>query len=279
MINYIFLMCLMLSAPAYASQEKTDAIRVEIGTHQNPNFTQETHPTVYEMVRELAEKANVEMPRYISMFNAEYAVVPRDGGVVTKGVHTMHAYVDVLGDLYICRELLMKLSYEELQGVIALALAEKNINTPLKLTYVFAGTLGLTIAAAYCLNKYYDGKILGYFMSNKTDYYHRTFEGRRTESKLVAAILVGPAVWTTNVSAHYFQKHVDINAAKIVDASCVISAIKGIDKVTDTYVKEGFFSRIAGKLKLKELCNYILYPIRGYTSEERIAYLMALENA
>jgi hypothetical protein len=194
----------------------------------------------------------------------------------------MNAYIDVLGDLYVCHDLLTTLSYEEIQGVVALALAQKKVNKPLKMVGVFVGTLGATLASVYCLNKYYDGALLNFFAPAKTNFgrfdYYRTLDTRERELKAVAWLLLLPSVCTTCLAANYLQKSVDINAADITDAQKIIAALHAIDKVRDMYEKEGFFSRLAGACGVKDFFKCIFYPVRGYTTEERVAYLTELQN-
>lgn len=262
-----------------ATDDLTVLMHTEIATHPNTILTEETHPILYAMVRKLTEQAHVEMPRYISTFNAQYMKVPKDGGVISTETRNMNAYVDILGDLYLCLDLLKTLSYEEIQGVVALALAQKNMGEPLKLAGVFATTLGATIVGVYCLNKYYNNALVNFFIPNKTDYYYRTFDTREQELKVISTVLLFPSMCTTIVAANYMRKAIDINAAAMVGKQKIIDAIRAIDKINNMDKKEGFLSRMAEKIRLKEFFKAIFYPVRGYTSEERIAYLTALQNA
>lgn len=278
MITILILPFLIYSLTSYAEDSLTVLMHAEIATHQNPILTEETHPTIYAMVKELTEMAHIAMPRYISTFNAQYMVAPKDGGAISTEIGNMNAYVDLLGDLHLCLELLETLSYEEMQGVVALALAQKNMREPLKMAGVFAGTLGATILAVYCLNNYYNNAIVNYFISNETDYYYRTLDTRKQEFKGVLGLLLLPSVCTTIVAGNYMRKAIDIDAAAIVGAQKIIDAIRAIDKVHNTYAKEGFLSRIVENIRLKNFFKTVFYPLRSYTSEERIAYLAALQN-
>ena len=280
MINVIVALLLALNLHSYAqtSSERTDALRSEIVAHNNPNCTAETHPTFYGMVQELVTKAQVPMPRYITMFNAEYAVVSPDTGVVYRETRDMNAYVTLLGDLYICRELVLDLSYEEIEGVVALALAEKKIGKSKKLACIAAGTVAATAASLYCLNNYYEWGLGRLF--SRDDCYSRSYHmhRRRHGAELLVGICIVPPIITTTIFANHLQKQIDIDATQITDVQRVIGAIKGISKVTDAYVQEGILSRIADRLYLKRVWNTVFYPIRAFTPEERIAYLEQLST-
>jgi hypothetical protein len=272
MITIMITLLLALNLHSYAGtySERTNALHSEIAAHNNPNLTAETHPTFYGMVQELVIKAQVPMPRYITTFNAEYAVVSPDSGVIHREVRDLNAYVTILGDLYICRELLLDLSYEEIEGIVALALAEKKMGKLTKLACIATGTVAVTAASLYCLNNYYE---LGTLFFGD-DYYHR----RGNSAEVLVGLCIIPPIITTKIFANHMQKQIDIDATQITDVQRVIGAIKGICKVTDAYVQEGFLSRIADCLHLKRVWNTVFYPIRAFTPEERIAYLEQLST-
>lgn len=283
-MHIFFLMLpLIFGFSSYASDDRTIALHAEMVANTKPNLTEETNPILYALVRELTEKAVMPMPRYISTFSAQYLVAPKDGGALSTVTRDMNAYVDVLGDLYVCRDLLTTLSYEEIQGVVAIALAQKKINKPLKMAGVFVGTLGATLASVYCLNKYYDGALLNFFAPAKTNFghfgYYRTLDTREREFKGVALLLLLPSFCTMTLAANYLQKSIDTNAAGIADTQKVIAALRALNKVRDMYEKEGFFSRLADACGIKEFFKLIFYPVRSYTTEERIAYLTELQNS
>lgn len=249
--------------------EKTVALHNEILAHGNPNITQETHPILYEMVESLIKKAHVSMPKYITLFSSEYVTVSRYGRV-NKSFNDFDAHVDALGDLYICTEALLDLSYEEIEGVIATAVAEKSLNTGQTLVFVAVGTFGATLATVYFLNSYYKLK-LGTFISEGLEHHHPY--DRQNFIEGIVLISITPAAIVTKLVSNNMQKSIDIKAAELVGAQNIINGIKGIARVKDSYVKENFFSRIATFLKLKEVSNFLFYPIRASTPEERIYYL------
>lgn len=266
--NIFLLSILSMSAILCASDydNLTYLVRKEMATHNNPNLSLETHPTVYSMVRELAEKANVTMPKYITLYGAEYDMVARYG-TVHRNVHEIKAHVDILGDLYICREILTILPYQDIEGIVAIAMAEKAINQPAKLAVTGVTTFGLTVTAVYLLNKYRKLGIGSFFNSGNCD--------QDLENRIVLAFLalITPALLTTKIHANNLQKTIDLDATELTDSQNVINGIKGLSKITDTYVKENVFSRIATALDLKKIYNTLFYPVRAFTSEERIAYL------
>ena len=101
----------------------TQAIKDEFKGHTNTNITEDTHPTLYSMVKRLTEKSGVPMPRYISIYNSAYTKVLNNGVAVQERAKIC-AYMNFLGDLCIYKELLNDLSYDDLEGCIALAIAE-----------------------------------------------------------------------------------------------------------------------------------------------------------
>ncbi len=265
----IVLLGLSINAFAHSSFEKIHALRNELASHNNPHLTQETHPTIYTMVQELSTKANVPMPRYISLFNAEYTVII--DGNSRRMVRDMEAYVDVLGDLYICYEVLANLSYEEIEGVIAIAIAEKAENRAAKVTLTGVGAFGLTCASVYGLNNYYDLGLGSKVMSSYKASHCR--QDRDDIVKTVVVALTLPAIITACVLSSNLQKEIDFKAAELTDIKSVRNGLKALRKLKDSYVKESALSRIATMLNLKTIVNTVLYPVRSYTSEERIDYL------
>lgn len=265
----IVLLGISINTFANSSFEKAHALRNELASHSNPNLTQETHPTIYNMVQELTTKANVPMPRYITVFNAECTVVYE--GTSRRVVRDMEAYVDVLGDLYICYEVLANLSYEEIEGVIAIAIAEKAQNRAAKVALTSVGIFGLTLASVYGLNKHYDWELGSTIMNNYNKYHCR--QDRDDLVKGVAGLLILPSVITACVLSSNLQKEIDFKAAQLTDIQSVRNGLKALRKLKESYVKESFLSRIATMLNLKTIANTVLYPIRSYTSEERIGYL------
>jgi hypothetical protein len=109
---------------AQAASQITEAMHYEALTHKNPNITEYTHPVVYDMVMYLTKVAHCDMPKYIIIHELEYFVVSEDGTIEARR-NPIDAWTDIIGDLHICREVLINLSYEEAEGVIAAAIAEK----------------------------------------------------------------------------------------------------------------------------------------------------------
>ncbi|MCL5875177.1 MAG: hypothetical protein M1114_01765 [Candidatus Dependentiae bacterium] len=266
----IALLGISINVFANSSLEKTNALRQEIASCGNPNLTQETHPIIYNMVQELTAKGNVPTPRYITMFDAEYTRIS-EHGVAYRVVRDMKAYVDLLGDLYICHEVLANLSYEEIEGVIAIAIAEKAQNRAAKVALAGTGTFGLTLASVYGLNKQYNLQLGSTVMKSYNAYHCR--QDRDDLFKAVAGLLILPSLITSIVLSNNLQKEIDLRAARLTDIRNVRNGIKALRKLKESYVKESVLSRIATMLNLKTIANTISYPIRSYSSEERIDYL------
>lgn len=271
--NILFVLIFTVFSYSYASQDKTEALHMEAKNHKNPNITQETHPVLYDMVRNLVIKANVAMPKYITTHGAEHSVVTREG-LVYKTASNMTAWTDVLGDLHICHEILTDLSYDEVEGIVAIAIAEKAINKPGKLAMVGVGTFALTATSIYFLNKYFNLG-LGSFLGGHR---YSTIQDREDRFVILMWLTLAPALLATKLTDNNLQKLIDTDATKLKDVQQIIAGIKSLSKLEETYIKEGFFSRIANALKLKSIYNTIFYPIRAFTLEERVQYLEDLKN-
>lgn len=274
--NNLILLALNMTGMLYASSEtvdKTALIHAEMANLQNPNLTEQTHPFTYNMVKQLAVKANVKMPEYITIYSAQYNVVG-DYGVVYTAVRDLNAYVDMLGDIYICREVLTCLNYEQIQGTVALALAQKVVDKPSKLAVTGLTTLGVTLGSVYALNKRYNLKLGTAFKELMFgDNYYMSSDDRAKALKGIFTILIFPAIVATKIHANYLQKTVDLHAADFTDNQNIIHSIIAIEQLTNSYAKEDFFSRLVTKLNLEKTYNTVFYPIRGFNNTERINYL------
>ena len=280
------LLALLIGAATslYASdyEKLTSLLHHEEASHVIPNVNEKTHPVLYSMVQDIAQRAQVPMPRYITLFNAEYAVVT-DQGVVARQVHHLNAYVDILGDLYICRELIAHLSYQELEGVVAVALSEKAVNKPLKMLGVGVATWAATVAMIRMLDNYYqwssNSNIATGVVASQTYHAHPNFTlrasiSRRTDLMVNACFgAIIPAAFAAGVYGNHLQETIDREAVKVTDVHNIINGIAGAEKITDAYEKENIFVRLAGALGIKEAIKTIFYPVRAYSPEERIAYL------
>lgn len=270
----VILLILNMIQHASANNEidYTQLVHNEMAAGHASNLTQQTHPTIYNMVKELAEQALVIMPEYITVYSAEYNVIGRYGTVHRK-VCDLNAYVDVLGDIYICREVLTSLSYAEIQGMVALALAQKASNKSLKLATVAISTVGLTVGALYFLNKKYNlqlGAKTTDFLSYSN---HRTMSDMEDRMNIMICGMLLPATVVTKLYANNLQKRIDLQAADLVGSANLVNSMNAVDTLKMSYEKENFFSRLATRFNLKSKLNKLFYPIRGYTQAERIAYL------
>lgn len=282
------ILTLLLSIQLYttaANNDKTVKIREEVNSHTNPNITSETHPTLYGMVQDLTSKAQIAMPRYITIYNAESQVVLRYGEVVTY-TQKISSYVDTMGDLYICREILNNFQYDEIAGIVSIAIAEKAQNKPTKLATMAIGTLGITVGLAYYLNKKYNlglGQLLFednhreslYYTGNGLYYrsYRNSAEDQANMFKAVAIVLSIPSLITTKIFSNNLQKNIDLKATTLTKHQDVIDGLIKLDKIQDAYKKEGVLSRLISSDKLTQIYNILFYPARSFTTEERIDYL------
>jgi len=265
---------LTLSAHASDHIDKTPAIRSEVSAHNNPNLTKDTHPVIYEMVQELVAKAGTTMPKYITTYSAETAVVAPRSGVVRAEVLDILAYIDAIGDLYICKEILTDLSYEEIRGIVAIAVAEKSTKSAIKLASIAVGTFGATLAAVYCLNKCYDLKLGTIAWKGVRSTY--TSDDALDVVQAILFVLATPAAIVTKLASNNFQKKIDIEAAHITEVTSVIDGLESLQNLQEKYRKENIVSRIAEMLRLKSIYNTVFYPIRASTVGERVDYLKRL---
>lgn len=251
--------------------KKTEALHIEAKEHKNPNLTQDTHPILYAMVKDLTTKAQLEMPKYITVYEAEHSIVTKNG-TVYKTASDICAWSDALGDLHICHEILTNLSYAEVEGILAVAIAEKVKNKPVTLALVAVCSVAATVALAYMINKCTNGSIDSFVFGDSYAYRYQSQDRFET----LIWLIIGPACLTTKIASNNLQKIVDFQAAEIVDPQLVIDGIKSLTKLEETYIKENFFSRIASTLKLKSIYNTLFYPVRAFNPEERIQYLELL---
>jgi hypothetical protein len=265
-------------AAANKKFDMTAALHEEVHAHKNPNITKETHPVLYDLIEDLVNRADQPMPRYITTYKAEYTVIS-ENRVAQRAVHDIKASVDLLGDMHICYELLTDLTYDEVEGVIALAIAEKKIQLPAKAALTGITTFIATVGLIYYLNKTYDLQ-LGQLAANssKPGFLRTAIAPSHSEEKarafLVSAVLT-PPVLASVVAANHAQRTIDTKAAELTSPETIINAIRGMARVTETYVKEDIFSRIATALYLKPIYHFLFYPVRSFTDDERVAYLQS----
>ncbi len=268
--------CLAISMSLTAAPDKTEALRAEVKTSKNPNITKETHPVLYDMVQELAIAANIPMPRYVTIHEAQTCMVMKDGTVHKSAANNVTAWVNALGDVHICDAILTDLSYQEVKGIVAVAIAESAHKKPSKLFKVGACTFLTTLVGLYALNKTYDLKLGSMYFGNDG---YRSYGDKREDIKSAIWLTLAPALITTKLVSNNMQKHIDFKAAKLTNVDQVITGIKALQKLEDTYVKENWLSRVADMLCLKQIFNTIFYPVRAFTPEERVAYLEQLKAA
>lgn len=266
-IILIALINLFVSGSLSLAVEKS-TIRSEVLKHLNHNITQKTHPILYSTIEDLARKANTSMPTYITLYRTDYSFVDNTTGIIRRKNYAMAASVDIVGDLYICYETLIDLSDEEIIGILALAMSERAFKKHLKMFVVGALTSALTVGEIFALNKF-DAKKFGEFWDHYVGVTKKDPEAHIAMTGLLAA----PTLATIFVYSNYIQKQIDLLAAQITTPETIIKAITALEKITETYMKKSLFRRFTRFTKLDTVYENLFYPVRGYTNEERIAYL------
>ncbi|HEB41855.1 MAG TPA: hypothetical protein ENI08_02425 [Candidatus Dependentiae bacterium] len=289
-ISFFVIAFLMTIETGYiVSQEKMiDVLRNEVASGSTQeNITKETHPALYSMIQRIATAASVPMPQYIRFFTAQQTETHYNKYTHTGTMYTafknFESYVNIMGDLYICHEVFVNSSYDEIEGIIALALAEKANNKPLKLIATGASTLATVLTSSYYLNKKYNLNLGELFFPDHFSYY---VESSRTKIKIFSAqdkedrilaftvlFMILPTLITTRLAANYLRKKTDLEAAKLTTANHISEAILRIEKVKEKFTQENVISRIMSALKLKTAWNTLSYPFRSFTPEERVSYL------
>jgi len=254
------------SSSLFGMDANTLNLRQEVLTHNNPNASPETHPTLWALVGKISKAANVSKPRYITLHEAQTLIVD-DNHHLHQVAQNIQAWVDILGDLYICKEILKDLSYAEIEGILAVAISERAINKPAKVLAIGAGTWVATAATVTALGGW--KTILRMFMGD----HNNGMKAHQDNFGLLLYTSAIPAILAAAVASNNLQKQADMNAVHVVDANNVINGITGLERLKDTYIKENFFSRLTTMLKLRDIYNFVFYPVRSYTPEERVAYL------
>lgn len=248
-----------------------DAIRQEIATHNNPIATKDTHPALWVLVEKISQAAEVSIPKYITLHEAQPVLVVNNNNVSLEEPNVT-AWSNVLGDLYICKEILMTLSQEEVEGIIALAISERKMNRPVKIGGTFFLTWAGVLAAMYASKEYVSWE--RFFFGD-----HNSGQGARLDNfnELMGWTTLPAGLISYLVSVN-LQKQVDLKATDIVGVENVIKGIEGLDKLEKTYIQENFLTRVLTMLQLKDMCQYVSYPIRSFTPEERVSYLKSLQK-
>ncbi|MGB8467515.1 MAG: hypothetical protein WCE21_00775 [Candidatus Babeliales bacterium] len=302
MINKtVFFAGLLLCATitSYASEDaKTIALHAEITAQDGDEVivTDKTAPTLCNLIREVAQELSVKMPRYIKLYNFEYYYAYTHGTTnngfynstttMHKGYRTVGAATMMFGDIQICKQLIAGLSYNEIRGVIAVALAAEVPGIMGKEAAAGLLVVALTAWWSYDVYKTYGKTVFppanrthysntdtgefAYNMENITATLYRTvlFGEFGMLATLISAAIAG------NLIYKYTQKKIDLAAARAIGKEAVVSGIEGVEKVKESLFEEGVFSRMLKDMRLKSFIDRLTYPVRAYTPEERIAYVM-----
>lgn len=273
MIKKLFFLLLLFHFKTYTNfdADRTVLLHQEALSHTNPNISKETHPILYEMIEELVTMAGTSMPRYISIYPARFTMISTiaDGHDIAHEItREILAYADIFDDLHICYEILTDLSYDEVKGILAIAVAEKVHKRVLKVTAMGAGTFGAFIALLY----------------KQYDHLKKQAAAVNIPEKDLAPLIAGltplfliPACIAAKILYNNLQKRIDFGAAAITNVQTVIDGIEALEKIEEAYSKENICSRIVGILGLKPFFKLLIYPLRLYTFEERIEYLQDAE--
>lgn len=276
-INYlIFVFFMMIKISMLGAQEEITAIlHNEIDSHSlHANVTQETHPALYYLIEQIAEKFFIPMPRYIKFFTAQQKEIFYNKYTCTGTTYTVfnnfESYIDIMGDLYLCYEVFIDSSCEEIISIIALALAEKSTNKQSKLLTTGISTLATTFASLCYFNN------LKNFAFPLSHSYHRTKEEREDVVGRLLLIFGLPAIITHQLAKNYCQKQIDLEAAKLMDVKNISNAILQVKKVKEKYTQESYLSRIMTAFKVRIVLDALIYPFRSLTPEERIQHLQQI---
>ncbi len=136
---------------ALTSDDITQALRTELGSVKTGILSQETFPIFYRLIERLSGAAAIPIPQYISVYEAEYQKVTKEG-FIEKHRRDVQAYLDLFGDLVIAREIISEASYHELEGILAIAFGEKMLNRLSQQTASGLAAFAATLATTFGLN-------------------------------------------------------------------------------------------------------------------------------
>lgn len=251
----------------------TAALHAEVASRGNPRVTKETYPILYSLIEGLASNAGIKMPRNINVYTCEGTYTQKNG-VGYKIVLDIDSSVDLIGDISICQELIMGLTYEELEGLLAVNIAKIANEDGGVIAVSAITTFGATLAALYALNKYYDLELGSKFLEEVSyNSRYRCHHDNESLVKGVCALLVLPAAIVAQIVSNNLQKNADIKATEISNADNVIDGISALHKFKKSYFRDTLGSRLSSALKLKKAFRLIFYPVRSFTAKERIGYL------
>jgi len=249
------------------AHDLTKSLHKEATKKDNPIATAKTHPTLYRMIQKKADVLNSDMPTAIKLYNARSQVVLDNGRVVTN-IQYIGVWTDFLGDLHICKEVLADLTYEEVESLITIALAEKKYNLPITLVKAWLASFAATCAATYKLNNHYKLELSKYMFGDD-----HSLKNQEDSIKFFMMLLAMPASFVTKIVSNNSQKTIDKAAAKVIGNDRVIAAIEARKDLEASYVTSGVLESLGEALHLRGIYNVVFYPIRQFTDEERISYL------
>jgi hypothetical protein len=230
--------------------ELTQALHQEAAARKNPIITEHTHPIFYTMVKRLSETASLTMPRTIKLHDAQLIGVSTSGYVV-KAVGKIGAWMDVAGDLFICKEILTELSYEEVESVVLVALARKEPAINSRIGSIAAATFFAT-AGLMCFK-------------------WRSFVFSDADFMARFAVVLLPSIFCSSIAMgiaeNYAQKDIDRKAAQLLSSQRIIEGIQARTRLEETYIDT------KANAGLSKFFERLFYPVRACTDDERIGYL------
>lgn len=257
MLFFLINISLLAQAQEQEPCYKTVKLRNEISVNQGNLITEYSHPFFYSMIQELSIRTGVTVPKYIYLYSAEYYIISKPVCIINKNFNRLDTYVDDFGDLYICREVLSTLPYDEIEATIALALAAKFFYKSIKEKAVLFGFLGMLSAGT----KY-----------GSSAYSNRWHLAGSNFNFLYLGV-IPMAILAARIYSNSMQKLVDFKAIETVDSANIISALRSLSKLSHNYYKPGVIGRIFEVTSLNTVLNTIFYPALFYSLEERIAYI------
>jgi hypothetical protein len=248
-VGVTFCMSLNLIS-ADTNVDLTQALHHEAETRKNPIITEYTHPIFYTMVKRHSKTASLTMPRTLKVHDAQLTGVSNSGYVV-KAVGKIGAWMDVAGDLFICKAILTELSYEEVESVVLVAFARKEKTIDSKIGSIAAATF-LATAASVCFK-------WRSFIFSDADFMARF------------AVVFLPSIFCSSIAMgiaeNYAQKDIDHKAAQHLSSQRIIEGIQAWTCLEETYVDT------KANASLSKFFEKLFYPVRAYTDAERIGYL------
>lgn len=253
----ILLSILILSYSAIncdqTSDELTQALHVETISLKSSPLKKETCPILFALLSRLTEAADVAMPQRISVHNAEYTKVDKKTGIIEKRISYIRTYLDIFGDLVIYREIFDNCSYQEFEGILAIAIAEKANDKTTKQILAGVGTVAATVLVGLGLKKY----------SHFSLAYHQVIGGG-IHFGFYPAWLVSAAV------GRCVQKTSTINALTLTNPAYVRDGVKALSRIREMYYRPTTVEKAFALLDLRKVHEAVGRSLSENNPEETL---------